>query len=391
MVVLWGSNARDAHPIFFHHVLKAVHRGAKLFVVDPRRTSTAQWADHWLGLDVGTDIALANTVARRDHPRRPGPRALRRAGDHRLRRARRLRRAVDARARRAGDRRPGRGHPRAGPRLRLGRPGPAVLDARHHRAPQRRRQRAGPHQPGAADRPRRALRLGAQPPPRPEQRAGRGRHGRHPQPAARLPGHPRRRRCASVRAGLGLHPPGQVRLAPVRHVRGHGSRRPPGALRAGREPGPERGRRRPRPPPAGRPRPPRGAGHLPDQDRRDGRRGAAGVRGLVRERRHRHQQRAPGAAGPQGPRSAGRRPRRHLDPPGDRPPARATTGTTTAPKGIWDEVRALSPMHRGMSYARLEELGGIQWPCYHDDRLEPSYLHGRLWADDPAERGRSRP
>ena len=75
-------------------------------------------------------------------------------------------------------------------------------------------------------------------------------------------------------------------------------------------------------PPAGRPRPPRRAGHLPDQDRRDGRRGAAGVRGVVRERRHRHQQRAPGAAGPQGPRSAGRRPRRHLDPPGDRPPAR---------------------------------------------------------------------
>jgi len=64
VVVLWGSNAREAHPIFFHHVLKAVHRGAKLFVVDPRRTSTAQWADHWLGLDVGTDIALANAIGR---------------------------------------------------------------------------------------------------------------------------------------------------------------------------------------------------------------------------------------------------------------------------------------------------------------------------------------
>jgi predicted molibdopterin-dependent oxidoreductase YjgC len=64
MIVLWGSNARDAHPIFFHHVLKAVHRGAKLFVVDPRRTSSAQWADLWLGLDVGTDIPLANAIAR---------------------------------------------------------------------------------------------------------------------------------------------------------------------------------------------------------------------------------------------------------------------------------------------------------------------------------------
>ena len=64
VIVLWGSNARAAHPIFFHHVLKAVRAGARLFVVDPRRTETARFADRWLGLDVGTDIALANTVAR---------------------------------------------------------------------------------------------------------------------------------------------------------------------------------------------------------------------------------------------------------------------------------------------------------------------------------------
>jgi formate dehydrogenase major subunit len=64
LLILWGSNARETHPIFFHHVLKAVHRGAKLYGVDPRRASSAQWADTWLGLDVGTDIALANTVAR---------------------------------------------------------------------------------------------------------------------------------------------------------------------------------------------------------------------------------------------------------------------------------------------------------------------------------------
>jgi predicted molibdopterin-dependent oxidoreductase YjgC len=33
------------------------------------------------------------------------------------------------------------------------------------------------------------------------------------------------------------------------------------------------------------------------------------------------------------------------------------------PEALWDELRALSPMHAGMSYARLDELGGIQWPC----------------------------
>jgi predicted molibdopterin-dependent oxidoreductase YjgC len=36
-------------------------------------------------------------------------------------------------------------------------------------------------------------------------------------------------------------------------------------------------------------------------------------------------------------------------------------------------------------------LGGIQWPCYTEDTLEPPYLHSRLWADDPAKRGRLAP
>ena len=64
MIILWGSNARDTHPIFFHHVLKGIRKGAEIVVIDPRRTSSAQWADLWLGIDVGTDIVLANAVGR---------------------------------------------------------------------------------------------------------------------------------------------------------------------------------------------------------------------------------------------------------------------------------------------------------------------------------------
>ncbi len=64
LVLLWGSNARETHPIFFHHLLKGVRRGARLVAIDPRRTSSAQWADLWLGLDVGSDIALANAMGR---------------------------------------------------------------------------------------------------------------------------------------------------------------------------------------------------------------------------------------------------------------------------------------------------------------------------------------
>jgi formate dehydrogenase major subunit len=63
-VLLWGSNARETHPIFFHHLLKGIRRGTRLIAIDPRRTSSAQWADMWAGLDVGSDIALSNTIAR---------------------------------------------------------------------------------------------------------------------------------------------------------------------------------------------------------------------------------------------------------------------------------------------------------------------------------------
>ena len=64
LILLWGSNARNAHPIFFHHLMKGVRNGAKMYAIDPRRSESAQWADVWLGIDVGSDIALANTVGR---------------------------------------------------------------------------------------------------------------------------------------------------------------------------------------------------------------------------------------------------------------------------------------------------------------------------------------
>jgi predicted molibdopterin-dependent oxidoreductase YjgC len=56
---------------------------------------------------------------------------------------------------------------------------------------------------------------------------------------------------------------------------------------------------------------------------------------------------------------------------------------------VWNEVRSLSPMHAGMSYARLEEMGGIQWPCPSEDHPGELFLHSRLWADPV--RGRKAP
>ena len=50
---------------------------------------------------------------------------------------------------------------------------------------------------------------------------------------------------------------------------------------------------------------------------------------------------------------------------------------------VWDELRSLSPMHAGMSYARLEEHGGLQWPC-------PDESHPGLADPARAPVGRSR-
>jgi anaerobic selenocysteine-containing dehydrogenase len=36
LTVLWGSNARETHPIFFHHVLQGLRNGASALQADPR-------------------------------------------------------------------------------------------------------------------------------------------------------------------------------------------------------------------------------------------------------------------------------------------------------------------------------------------------------------------
>jgi formate dehydrogenase major subunit len=46
---------------------------------------------------------------------------------------------------------------------------------------------------------------------------------------------------------------------------------------------------------------------------------------------------------------------------------------------IWNEVRSLSPVHAGMSYARLEENRGLHWPCYDESHPGELFLHSRLW------------
>ncbi|MDA2890455.1 bifunctional nitrate reductase/sulfite reductase flavoprotein subunit alpha [Mycolicibacterium sp. BiH015] len=57
-----GSNMADCHPILYLRMADRLKAGAKLIVVDPRRTSTADKADLYLPVRPGTDLALLNGI-----------------------------------------------------------------------------------------------------------------------------------------------------------------------------------------------------------------------------------------------------------------------------------------------------------------------------------------
>jgi assimilatory nitrate reductase catalytic subunit len=59
LLVLVGSNAAWCHPILFRRMLdNRARRGARLVVIDPRRTTTAEEADLFLAIRPGADTAL---------------------------------------------------------------------------------------------------------------------------------------------------------------------------------------------------------------------------------------------------------------------------------------------------------------------------------------------
>ncbi len=67
VVVVIGANPTDAHPVFGSRMKKRLRAGARLIVIDPRRTdlvkSTHIKADYHLALKPGTNVAVLNALA----------------------------------------------------------------------------------------------------------------------------------------------------------------------------------------------------------------------------------------------------------------------------------------------------------------------------------------
>ena len=62
VIIAWGSNTQECHPIIFNHMRRGIRNGAKMIVIDPREITQTRLAHKWLPIRVGYDIALANAM-----------------------------------------------------------------------------------------------------------------------------------------------------------------------------------------------------------------------------------------------------------------------------------------------------------------------------------------
>ena len=391
LIVLWGSNARETHPIFFHHVLRGVRRGARLYAVDPRRTSSARWADVWLGIDVGSDIALANAIGREIiasglENRTFIERATTGFEEYRacvepytLERAEEI----------------------------TGVPRDVIRELAHAYAKADRAQICWTlgitEHHNAVDNVLALINLGLLTghvgrygsglnPLRGQNNVqGGGDMGAIPN---KLPGFQDIEQDAEARRrfeeawGCEIIPKRGLHLTQMFEAMQHGELRALYVI--GENPATTEAD-------AGRAvRLLRGLDHLVVQDV---------LMTQTAELAHVVLPAALAWCEAEGTVTSSerrvQRVRKALDPPGQ---ARDDLwiiaelarrlgrdwGHPTAEEA-WDELRSLSPMHRGMSYRRLEEMGGIQWPCPDEDHPGSKFLHARLWEEDPAKRGRPAP
>jgi formate dehydrogenase alpha subunit len=390
LIVVWGGNPRNAHPIFFQHVLKGVRRGAKLYVVDPRRTSTAQWAEGWLGLNVGTDIPLAHAIGREIiHAGLTNDTFIERATTG----FEAYRAAVEPWTLEAAE-------------AETGVPAEVIRDLAHAYARAERAQLCWTlgitEHHNATDNVLSLINLslltghvgrygsGLQPLRGQNNVQGGGDMGAIPNRLAGftdLADDEARARFEHV-WGRAIQPEYGLNVTEMFEAMEQGALR---ALYC--------------------------IGENPVQSEPETLKTTERLRSLdllvvqdifLTKTAELADVVLPATASwceSEGTFTSSERRvqlvRKALDPPeGARDDIEilcelarrmGRDWPTPTAEEVWEEVRALSPLHTGMSYARLAELHGIQWPCYSEDSLEPPYMHGRLWETDPAKRGRPAP
>ncbi|MEU3244929.1 MULTISPECIES: molybdopterin oxidoreductase family protein [unclassified Streptomyces] len=390
LVVMWGSNARFAHPIFFQHVLRGIRNGARMYAVDPRRTSTAEWAEGWLGLNVGTDIPMAHAIGREIiHAGLVNHAFVRRATSGFEEYARLVEPWTLSLAEKV-----------------TGVPAAAIRELAHAYARAERAQLCWTlgiteHHNGT-DNVRALINLslltghvgrpgsGLQPLRGQNNVQGGGDMGAIPN---RLPGFqdildPDARAKFESAWNTVIEPHHGLNLTEMFEAMEEGTLKAVyciGENPAQSEADSEQAVRR--------------LGALDFLVVQDifltrtaeladvvlpATAGWAETEGTTTNS-ERRVQRVRAAVTPPG------EAREDIDILRDLAARLGHEWKYDDSEAVWDELRSLSPDHHGMTYARLEEEQGIQWPCPDPTRLEPPHLHGRLWADDPAERGRRAP
>ncbi len=63
VIFIIGSNTKETHPVIANRMIKAYRSGAKIIVADPRRVPMVRFAEVFLNLKPGTDVALLNGIA----------------------------------------------------------------------------------------------------------------------------------------------------------------------------------------------------------------------------------------------------------------------------------------------------------------------------------------
>lgn len=65
VLILWGNNMAEMHPVLFSRVMDRRSRGEKVMLVDlgTRRTRSSEFADHFMEFRPQSDLAIANCIA----------------------------------------------------------------------------------------------------------------------------------------------------------------------------------------------------------------------------------------------------------------------------------------------------------------------------------------